>query len=157
MHIPLIDDAFAPLLILPLIDSGISSAINGANSAFRVGLIIGPGGSETICYGTSYAVITWSLFYWKFIEKRHTRVRVETACGIAWFRSIISSHSTRSITCHINPGPIIINFLKLLYKHARQSRPSQFYLRFIDGNWNRNYPWNQLHRGHPQLFSAGQV
>ena len=124
MHIPLIDDAFAPLLILPLIDSGISSAINGANSAFRVGLIIGPG-AETICYETSYAVITWSLFYWKFIEKRHTRVRVETACGIACFRSIISSHSTRSITFHINPGPIIINCLKLLYKHDRQSRPSQ--------------------------------
>ena len=46
MHIPLIDDAFATLLILPLIDSGIRSAINGANSAFRVGFTIGPGGSE---------------------------------------------------------------------------------------------------------------
>ena len=47
MHIPPNDDAFAPSLILRLIDSGISSAINGANSAFRVGFIIGPGGSKT--------------------------------------------------------------------------------------------------------------
>jgi len=46
MHIPLIDDAFAPLFILPLIDSGTRSAINGANSAFCVGFIIGPGGSK---------------------------------------------------------------------------------------------------------------
>ena len=46
MHIPLIEDAFAPLLILSLIDSGMSSAINGANSAFCVGFIIGPGGSK---------------------------------------------------------------------------------------------------------------
>ena len=46
MHVPLNDDAFAPLLIVRFIDSGISSAINGANSAFRVGFIIGPGGSE---------------------------------------------------------------------------------------------------------------
>ena len=43
MHIPLIDDALAPLSILPLIDSGMSSAINGANSTFCVGFIIGPG------------------------------------------------------------------------------------------------------------------
>ena len=48
MHIPPIDDDFAPSLILRLIDSGISSAINGANSAFRVGFIIGPGAKHKL-------------------------------------------------------------------------------------------------------------